>query len=678
MIKVKLMAFPKLLAPLNLGFTTLKNRTLMGSMHTNLEETPNGFERLAAFYEERVEGGVGLIVTGGIGPNPEGAVAKGAALMVSEHDVVQHKIITHAVHNKGGKICMQILHAGRYAYNPDLVSPSAIQAPINPFKPKALTKNQIKEQIQDFINCAKLAQQAGYDGVEVMGSEGYLINQFIVKRTNQREDEWGGCYENRIRFPLEIIKGIREVVGEKFIIIYRLSMLDLVEDGSSQEEVIQLAKAVEAVGATLINTGIGWHEARIPTIATSVPRALFSNLSKQIKAVVSVPVITSNRINTPEVAEQILADDCADIVSMARPFLADPEFVNKAKANQSDDINTCIACNQACLDHTFDNKISSCLVNPRAANETLLNFLSVTTKKNLAVVGAGPAGLAFATYAAQRGHDVTLFDKNDTIGGQFNLARQVPGKEEFDETLRYFSKQLSRHHVTLTLGKIATAEQLSGFDEIILATGILPRKPDIEGIEHPKVVSYIDVLNKTVTIGNKVALIGAGGIGFDVAEYLSHQGEPLTLNKASYAKEWGIDLSNNKRGGLGEQSIVPSPRDIYLLQRKPTKVGKNLGKTTGWIHRSSLRNKKVHMLANVEYQRIDDQGLHIAVNSKKQLLAVDHIVLCAGQLPNKQLLHQLEEYGFNKPVHIIGGADLASELDAKRAINQAAWLAAEI
>jgi 2,4-dienoyl-CoA reductase (NADPH2) len=672
------MSFPKLLAPLDLGFTTLKNRTLMGSMHTNLEETPDGFNRMAAFYEERVDGGVGLIVTGGIGPNPEGAVAKGAALMVSDNDVVNHKIVTQAVHNKGGKICMQILHAGRYAYNPDLVAPSAIQAPINPFKPAELTSQQIEKQIKDFVTCAALAKKAGYDGVEVMGSEGYLLNQFIVKRTNQRNDEWGGSYENRIRFPLEIVKHIREAVGKDFIIIYRLSMLDLVEDGSSQEEVVQLAKAIQSAGATFINTGIGWHEARIPTIATSVPRALFSNLSKQIKAVVSIPVITSNRINTPEVAEQILADNCADMVSMARPFLADPEFVNKAQMNKSEEINTCIACNQACLDHTFDHKISSCLVNPRAANETLLNFVEVKHKKNLAVVGGGPAGMSFATYAAQKGHNVTLFDKHPTIGGQFNLARQVPGKEEFDETLRYFSKQLSKYKVNIQLNTVATPELLSSFEEVILATGILPRTPDFEGVDHKKVVSYIDVLNKSVTIGNKVALIGAGGIGFDVAEYLSHQGESLTLNKSLYAKEWGIDLSNSERGGLSPQSIVPSPREIYLLQRKATKVGKNLGKTTGWIHRASLKNKKVIMVANVSYQKVSDEGLHIAIDGVEQVLAVDHVVLCAGQLPNKQLVHALDDYGYNKPVHVIGGADVASELDAKRAINQAAWLAAEI
>lgn len=672
------MAYPKLLSPLNLGFTTLKNRTLMGSMHTNLEETPGGFERLAAFYGERVDGGVGLIVTGGIGPNPEGAVAKGAALMISEQDIAHHKVITEAVHQKGGKICMQILHAGRYAYNPDLVAPSAIQAPINPFTPRELSESEIEQQIQDFVRCAKLAQQAGYDGVEIMGSEGYLLNQFIVKRTNQRTDTWGGSYEKRIRFPLEIIKQIRAAVGQAFILIYRLSMLDLVEDGSSQAEVILLAKAVEDAGATIINTGIGWHEARIPTIATSVPRALFSNLSKQIKHQVSIPVITSNRINTPEVAEQLLADECADMISMARPFLADPEFVNKAQADNSQAINTCIACNQACLDHTFDGKISSCLVNPRAANETLLNFLPVKTPKKIAVVGAGPAGMAFATYAAEKGHQVTLFDKQTEIGGQFNLARQIPGKEEFNETLRYFAKQLNRLNVNLQLGIEATINHLMAFDNVILATGIVPRTPEIEGINHPKVISYIDVLNKSVAVGKSVALIGAGGIGFDIAEYLSHQGESLTLNKTLYAKEWGIDLANDKRGGLTEKQIVPSPREIYLLQRKPSKVGKNLGKTTGWIHRASLKHKNVKMLANVQYQRIDDQGLHISIDGKEQVLTVDHVVLCAGQLPNKTLFNQLQQANLTANIHIIGGADVAIELDAKRAINQAAWLAADI
>ncbi|MGB0938248.1 MAG: FAD-dependent oxidoreductase, partial [Colwellia sp.] len=498
--------------------------------------------------------------------------------------------------------------------------------------------------------------------------------------TNHRDDKWGGSYENRIRFPLEIIKQVRQAVGEKFILIYRLSMLDLVEDGSSNEEVIQLAKAVEQAGATIINTGIGWHEARVPTIATSVPRALFSSLSKEIKAVVSIPVITSNRINTPEVAEDLLQQECADMVSMARPFLADPEFVNKAKENRAEDINTCIACNQACLDHTFDNKISSCLVNPRAANETLLNFTEVSNqdKKNLAVVGAGPAGISFATYAAQKGHTVTLFDKHPTLGGQFNLARQIPGKEEFNETLRYFAKQLARYKVTLKFNTTATPDMLKDFDEVVVATGITPRTPDIIGIDHEKVISYIDVLNKSVTVGGKVALIGAGGIGFDVAEYLSHQGESLTLNKSLYVKEWGIDLTNKNHGGLTEKSIIPSPREIYLLQRKATKVGKNLGKTTGWIHRASLQHKKVNMLANVEYLKIDDDGLHIAINKEKQILDVDHVVLCAGQVPNKSLAVSLEQSGFDKPIHIIGGADVAAELDAKRAINQAAWLAAEI
>ncbi|WP_019028833.1 FAD-dependent oxidoreductase [Colwellia piezophila] len=672
------MTFAKLLSPLDLGFTVIKNRSLMGSMHTNLEETENGFERMAVFYKERVVGGVGLIVTGGIGPNPEGAVAKGAALMTTEADAKKHQIITDAVHNAGGKICMQILHAGRYAYNPSLVAPSAIQAPINPFPPRALTSDEVEQQINDFVRCAKLAQLAGYDGVEIMGSEGYFINQFIAKRTNQRDDKWGGSYQNRIRLPLEIIAKVRAAVGEKFILIYRLSMIDLVEGGSSQAEVILLAKAVEKAGATLINSGVGWHEARVPTISTSVPRSLFSQLAKAIKAQVNIPVITSNRINTPEVAEQLLVDNCADMVSMARPFLADPDFINKAAANQSELINTCIACNQACLDHTFEHKISSCLVNPRAANETLLNFLTVTQPKNIVVVGAGPAGLAFATYAAEKGHKVTLIDKGAEIGGQFNLAKQVPGKEEFFETLRYFTKQLARLKVTIKLNTLATVEDLVAFDEVIIATGITPRTPDIVGINHEKVVSYVDVLNKSKIIGKSVALIGAGGIGFDVAEYLSHQGESPALNKALFADEWGIDLTNSGNGGLSPAKITPSPREIYLLQRKASKVGANLGKTTGWIHRASLKHKKVTMIANVEYDKVDDAGLHIKVDGMPQLLEVDHVVLCAGQQPNKSLYHQLNDSNFNKPVHIIGGADVAAELDAKRAINQAAWLAADI
>jgi len=672
------MTFPNLLSPLDLGFTVIKNRSLMGSMHTNLEETENGFERMATFYKERVEGGVGLIVTGGIGPNPEGAVAQGAALMTTEADAKQHQIITDAVHEAGGKICMQILHAGRYAYNPALVAPSAIQAPINPFSPRALTSDEIEQQINDFVRCATLAQQAGYDGVEIMGSEGYFINQFIAKRTNQRDDKWGGSYQNRIRLPLEIITRVRAAVGEKFILIYRLSMIDLVEGGSSQAEVLLLAKAVEKAGATLINSGVGWHEARVPTISTSVPRSLFSQLAKEVKAQVNIPVITSNRINTPEVAEQLLVDNCADMVSMARPFLADPDFINKAAADQSELINTCIACNQACLDHTFEHKISSCLVNPRAANETLLNFLSVEQPKNIAVVGAGPAGLAFATYAAEKGHKVTLIDKGVELGGQFNLAKQIPGKEEFFETLRYFSKQLARLKVTIKLNSLATVEDLADFDEVIIATGITPRTPDIDGIDHPKVVSYVDVLNKSKIIGKSVALIGAGGIGFDVAEYLSHQGESPALNKALFADEWGIDLTNSGNGGLATAKVTPCPRDIYLLQRKSTKVGANLGKTTGWIHRASLKHKKVKMLANVEYVKVDDHGLHIKVDGIAQLLDVDHVVLCAGQQPNKSLYQQLLNSDFHKPVHIIGGADVAAELDAKRAINQAAWLAADI
>lgn len=650
----------------------------MGSMHTNLEETEDGFARMAAFYGERVDGGVGLIVTGGIGPNPEGAVAKGAALMVNQADVTNHQVITKAVHQKGGKICMQILHAGRYAYNPELVAPSAIQAPINPFQPKSLSDTEIEQQIDDFVRCAKLAQQAGYDGVEIMGSEGYFINQFIVKRTNQRQDKWGGNYQNRMRLPLEIVRRVRQACGHNFILIYRLSMLDLVDDGSSQQEVTTLAKEIEQAGATIINTGIGWHEARVPTIATMVPRAFYSDIAKNIKDCVSIPVVTSNRINTPEVAEQLLADNIADMVSMARPFLADAEFVVKAQAGNSHLINTCIACNQACIDHTFDNKISSCLVNPRAANETLLNFLTVEKPKRIAVVGAGPAGMAFATYSAQKGHKVTLMDKAATIGGQFNLARQIPGKEEFNETLRYFNNQLQRLNVDVQLNTEATVDNLSEYDDVILATGITPRTPDIVGIDHPKVVSYIDVLTKKVTIGDKVALIGAGGIGFDVAEYLSHQGQSPSLNKTLFANEWGIDLTNTSPGGLAKIDSVANPRQVYLLQRKASKVGKNLGKTTGWIHRASLKQKNVDMLANVEYQKIDDLGLHINIDGHERILDVDHVVLCAGQTPNKTLYEQLRQQSFAKPIYVIGGADVAAELDAKRAINQAAWLAAEI
>lgn len=672
------MPYSKLMSELDLGFTVLKNRSVMGSMHTNLEETENGFERMAAFYQERVEGGVGLIVTGGIGPNQEGAVAKGAAVMTSEQDAKPHQIITQAVHLAGGKICMQILHAGRYAYNPALVAPSAIQAPISPFMPRALSEQEIEQQIEDFVRCATLAKSAGYDGVEIMGSEGYFINQFIVTRTNHREDRWGGSYNNRIRLPIEIIKRTRAAVGEAFIIIYRLSMLDLVEGGSSKEEVLLLAHEVEKAGATMINSGIGWHEARVPTIATSVPRALFATVSAHVKAEVKIPVITSNRINTPEIAEQLLQDNCADLISMARPFLADPLFMSKTKANKSDDINTCIACNQACLDHTFEHKISSCLVNPRAANETLLNFSLVNKAKNIAVVGAGPAGMSFAAYASQRGHNVTLIDKSHAIGGQFNLAKLIPGKEEFYETLRYFSKKLIKNKVDIRLNCEATPTLLAEFDEVIIATGIKPRTPQIEGISHPKVMSYVDVLNGSKVVGKSVALIGAGGIGFDVAEFLSHQGEPPSLNKELFANEWGIDLSNTNGGGLKPARPTQSPRNIYLLQRKATRVGSTLGKTTGWIHRASLKNKAVTMLAKVEYVKIDDLGLHILVDGKSQLLEVEHVVVCAGQLPNKDLYQALIDTQYKKPVHVIGGADVAAELDAKRAINQAAWLAAEV
>lgn len=672
--------YPHLFAPLDLGFTQLKNRSLMGSMHTNLEEQTQGFEKLAVFYAERAKGGIGLMVTGGIGPNKVGAVFDGAALMVSQKDVADHQKITSAVHAHDSKICMQILHAGSYAYSPDLVSPSGIQAPINPFKPRELSSAEVETQISDFVNCALLAQQAGYDGVEIMGSEGYFINQFIAQRTNQRTDEWGGCYSNRIRLPLEIIKRTRAAVGDKFILIYRLSMLDLVEGGSSHEEVLHLASEVEAAGATIINTGIGWHESRVPTIASMVPRGAFTQISRAVKNSVNIPVITSNRINMPEVAEQILSDGIADMVSMARPLLADPEFMNKAAAGQRDQINPCIACNQACIDHTFDNNVASCLVNPRAAFETELNFTPVSQPKKIAVVGAGPAGMAFATYASSRGHQVTLFDQASTIGGQINLARQVPGKAEFNELLRYFSNKLANPNVSLALNTHVNADMLVDFDEVVIATGIQPRTPDITGIDHPKVISYIDVLTRKVNVGQNVAIIGAGGIGFDVAEFLTHGENEVdsSLHTDAFTQQWGIDLTHTTAGGLVSQAPQTSPRNVFLLQRKNEKVGSQLGKTTGWIHRSTLKQKDVVMLANVQYKRIDDQGLHITWNDEPQILNVDYVVLCAGQLPLNTLADELRNMPSASPVHVIGGADIAAELDAKRAINQAAWLAAEL
>jgi len=666
--------YPHLFSPLDLGFTQLKNRVLMGSMHLGLEEAPQGFERMAAFYAERVRGGVGLIVTGGIAPNSEGVVHSGSAQLSNPDDVEKHRIITQAVHQEGGKICMQILHTGRYAYSPKLVAPSALQAPINPFTPKALTSEDVEKQIEDFERCALLAQAAGYDGVEIMGSEGYLINQFIAQRTNQRDDDWGGNYHQRIRFPIEIVRRVRQAVGTQFIIIYRLSMLDLVEGGSSHDEIVELGQAVEKAGATLINTGIGWHEARIPTIATKVPRAAFTWATAQIRKSLSIPVITSNRINMPDVAEAVLARGDADMVSMARPFLADPEFINKAAEGRADEINTCIGCNQACLDHIFAGKLTSCLVNPRACHETEIIITPTLTPKKLAVIGAGPAGLAFSITAAKRGHSVTLFDAAPEIGGQFNIAKRIPGKEEFYETLRYFKRQIELTSVDLRLNTPVSASMLneSDFDEVILATGIQPRTPDIEGIDHPNVLSYLDVM-QGAKVGQRVAIIGAGGIGFDLAEYLIHQGESSSLNIPQYMKEWGVDMSMEARGSVEKVTPVfhPAARDVFLLQRKASKVGAQLGKTTGWAHRAGLSKRGVKMLNACEYQRIDDQGLHLTVKGEPRYLEVDHIVICAGQDPNRTLAEQLS----TKPVHFIGGADKANELDAKRAIDQGTRLA---
>ncbi|MFT7366799.1 MAG: 2,4-dienoyl-CoA reductase (NADPH2) [Pseudomonadales bacterium] len=678
--------YPHLLEPLDLGFTKLRNRALMGSMHTGLEEAKNGFERLAVFYSERARGGVALIVTGGIAPNEEGGVFQHAAKMTTDDEVKQHQVITDAVHQADGKICMQILHAGRYAYSPALVGPSAIQAPINPFTPKELDEAGIEKQIEDYAVCAQLAQKAGYDGVEIMGSEGYFINQFIVAHTNQRTDQWGGSYENRIRLPVEIVRRVRERVGPNFILIYRLSMLDLIEDGSTWEEVVQLAKEIEKAGATLINTGIGWHEARIPTIATSVPRGAFSKVTARLKSEVSIPLITTNRINMPEVAEKILAEGDADMVSMARPFLADAELVQKAAEDRSQEINTCIGCNQACLDHTFSNKLTSCLVNPRACHETELNYVKTANPKNIAVVGAGPAGMAAASVAAERGHRVTLFDSAEEIGGQFNIAKLIPGKEEFYETLRYYGVMLKKHNADVRLNTRVSAKDLiaGGYDEVILATGVQPRMPDIEGIEHPSVISYLDALKNRKPVGKRVAVIGAGGIGFDVSEFITHQGASAALDTDEFMKEWGVDFSGQHRGGVkGVKAQLPEPaRQVYLLQRKTSKIGKNLGKTTGWIHRTSLKHREVQMIPGVTYRKIDDEGLHITVTAKHaeqgedKLLPVDTIIICTGQDPMRELQAELE--AANVSTHLIGGADVAAELDAKRAINQGCYLAAEL
>jgi 2,4-dienoyl-CoA reductase (NADPH2) len=668
--------YPNLFKPLDLGFTTLKNRVLMGSMHTGLEEVRNGYHRMASYFEQRAKGGVGLIVTGGIAPSYKGWVAPFSSKLTSKRVANKHKLITKAVHKYDSKICMQILHAGRYGYHPFNVSASNIKSPISKFKPKALTEKGIHKTINEFVKCSKLAKYAGYDGVEIMGSEGYLINQFIVKRTNRRTDSWGGSYENRMKFPLEIVKKIRDEVGSNFIIIFRLSMLDLVEGGSSWEEVVILAKKLETAGVTLINTGIGWHESRIPTIATMVPRGAFSWVTKRMMGEVKIPLITTNRINTPEKAEHILSEGHANMVSLARPFLADPDFVNKAKENKSDEINTCIACNQACLDHAFKGKVASCLVNPVACHETEIILDKTNKIKKILVVGAGPAGLAYSTTAAKRGHQVTLMEMSDSIGGQFNMAKIIPGKEEFNETLRYFKTMLKKFDVDIKLNSVFDPILASNYDKVVIATGIIPRLPKIKGISHSKVVNYIDVLKGDVKIGKTVALIGAGGIGFDVAEFLSHHGESTSIETELFMKEWGVDMSFIARGGVEgvKSNVSKSERKIYLMQRKSGKVGAKLGKTTGWIHRFSLRNKEVKMINGVSYTNIDDNGLHYLKNEKEKVLDVEHIVICAGQLSNNYLLEKTKE--INKNTEIIGGAFDSLELDAKKAIDQAVRSAA--
>mgnify|MGYP002619881906 CR=1 FL=1 len=672
------MAYQHLMQPLDLGFTQLRNRVVMGSMHTGLEEEKNGFSKLAAFYAERAKGGVGLIITGGISPNFRGNLVPFGSQLSFGWQVKKHIQVTEAVHAEGAKICLQLLHAGRYGYHPFNVAPSKIKSPITPFTPGEMSKRQINNTIKDFAKAAELAKKAGYDGVEIMGSEGYLINQFICQRTNQRKDDWGGDFTNRIRFPLETIKAVRQRCGDDFIIVYRLSMLDLVEDGNSYDEVVELAKAVAEAGVTIINTGIGWHEARIPTITTRVPRAAFSWITERVRKEITIPVMATNRINTPQVAEDILAHGQADMVCMARPFLADADFVNKAAANKADEINTCIACNQACLDHVFQKKRASCLVNPRACYETELNFEPAAAPKKLAVVGAGPAGLAFSVYAAQRGHQVTLFDKSHQIGGQFNYAKQIPGKEEFYETLRYFGRMLELHHIELRLNSEQSVESLQqgGFDEVILATGIVPRPVDIEGIDHPMVLSYLDVLRDHKAVGKNVAIIGAGGIGFDVAEYLT-ENNSLTLQPDAWLKEWGVDKAYQARGALlPDHRPEPAARKIYLLQRKTSKVGAGLGKTSGWAHRASLKSKGVESMAGVQYRKVDDHGLWIEIAGEERCLQVDNVIICAGQMPLRALQAGLEATGV--PVHLIGGADVAAELDAKRAIRQGAELAARI
>ena len=669
-------AYPHLLAPLTLGSITLPNRVIMGSMHLGLEEAPGGFERMAAFYAERARGGVGLIVTGGISPNAAGRPFPGGAMLTNDDEAAQHRIVTQAVHEAGGRIAMQILHFGRYAYHPEAVAPSTIQAPISPVVPHALTGAEVEATIADYVRCALLARSAGYDGVEIMASEGYFINEFIARHTNHRTDEWGGTYANRMRLPLEIVRQVRAAVGPDFILIFRLSMLDLVPDGSTFEEVVELAQAVEAAGASIINTGIGWHEARIPTIATPVPRGAFTWVTKKLMGHVSIPLVTSNRINTAEKAEQVLADGCADLVSMARPFLADPDFVRKAATGLPQAINTCIGCNQACLDHSFALKPTSCLVNPRAAHETLLKITPARTPKRVAVVGGGPAGLAAALTAAQCGHAVTLYDGADRLGGQLNVAREVPGKQEFDETLRYFTYQLAEHGVRVHLNTWVTPDVLADAEVVLVATGVTPRVPDLPGVDHPMVVGYLEVLRGAVEVGQRVAILGAGGIGFDVAEFLTDDGLDTSRDVGAFLASWGVDAEHHAPGGL----IAPTPhtarREVTLLQRKTSKVGAGLGKTTGWIHRAELAKRGVTMIAGAAYDRIDDEGLHYLLDDEKLVLPVDTIVLCTGQDSERELYEDLLARGVD--ARVIGGADVAAELDAKRAIDQGTRVAAAL
>lgn len=666
--------YPHMLQPLDLGFTTLRNRVLMGSMHTGLEDRFYHIDKLASYFAERARGGVGIIVTGGYSPNRRGELLPLGSRMDNKVTAMLHRHVTGKVHNEGGKIVLQLLHAGRYGYTPYSVSPSGIKSPITPFKPWKMSGKQVENTIADFARAAELAKLAGYDGVEIMGSEGYLLNQFLCARTNKRTDKWGGSAENRTRFPVEVVRQVRAAVGREFIIIYRMSLMDLVEDGQSWDEVEMLAKGVEAAGANIINTGIGWHEARVPTIVTSVPRGAFAFSTAKLKQAVSIPVCASNRINTPDLAEQIIASGQADMVSLARPMLADPFFVAKAEAGKADEINTCIACNQACLDHTFSLKRASCLVNPRACHETELRYLPTQSKKKVAVVGAGPAGLAAATVAAERGHEVTLFEADSKIGGQFNIAKQIPGKEDFSETLRYFDRMLDKLHVKVRLNHRAGTDDLVGFDDVIVATGIAPRKPGIPGVDHPKVLSYLDVLRDKKPVGKSVAVIGAGGIGFDVSEYLTHAHSENELQQ--WYKEWGVDTQLQHRAALVPPQVAPSPRQVFLLQRKESAVGKNLGRTSGWVHRAQLNKKAVEMIAGVSYDRIDDQGLHITVKGKSRLLPVDNVIICAGQEPQRVLADQLAGSGVR--VHVIGGADVAAELDAKRAIKQGSEVAAQL